>query len=57
MTLEARERSNREKIPGRGSLFSKLPRQKWVYSVAFDALEEERVNPRGLDDREMLDKP
>ena len=47
-------KSNREKIPDR---IIKLSRQKWVHCVAFDALEEERVNPRGSDDREMLDKP
>lgn len=45
------------KFQAEEGLFSKLPRQKGVYSVAFDAFEEERVNPRGLDDREMLDKP
>lgn len=45
------------KFQAEEGLFPKLPRQKGVYSVAFDALEEERVNPRGLDNREMLDKP
>ena len=45
------------KFQAEEGLFPKLSRQKGVHCVAFDALEEERVNPRRSDDREMLDKP